>query len=150
MVPRASARSRNQCWFKHSSRNLPLKLSTNAFSTGLPGSMKSSVIPVWAAQRRKAWAVNSGPLSRTMPSGAAALDDESLQDLHDPRGGQRSRRLDRQTFPTVVIDHIEGPERPPAGEAILNEVYGPASVEAPRQREGGTRCGALAPGASHR
>jgi len=37
---RAWAIVRNQCSFRHSSRNLPLKLSTYAFSTGLPGRMK--------------------------------------------------------------------------------------------------------------
>jgi hypothetical protein len=33
---------KNQCWLRHSSRNFPLKLSMNAFSTGFPGLMKWS------------------------------------------------------------------------------------------------------------
>jgi hypothetical protein len=35
----------NQCWFRHSARNLPLKDSMNALSVGLPGREKSSVTP---------------------------------------------------------------------------------------------------------
>jgi len=35
----------HRCSFKHSSQNLPLKLSTYAFSIGLPGRMKRSVTP---------------------------------------------------------------------------------------------------------
>jgi hypothetical protein len=38
----ASATLANHCSFRHSSRNLPLKLSTNAFSIGLPGRIKRS------------------------------------------------------------------------------------------------------------
>ncbi len=40
MIRRASCRLVNQLWFKHSSRNFPLKLSMKAFCTGLPGSIK--------------------------------------------------------------------------------------------------------------
>ena len=40
MSARASATLANQCSFRHSPRNLPLKLSTKAFSIGLPGRMK--------------------------------------------------------------------------------------------------------------
>ena len=37
----ASLRSMNQWVFKHSLRNVPLKLSTNALSVGFPGLEKS-------------------------------------------------------------------------------------------------------------
>ena len=37
MMLRACARLMNQCSLRHSSRNLPLKLSMYAFSFGLPG-----------------------------------------------------------------------------------------------------------------
>jgi hypothetical protein len=39
MTLRASARLVNTSSFRHSSRNLPLKLSTKAFWVGLPGAM---------------------------------------------------------------------------------------------------------------
>jgi len=69
MVRRASLRSRNQCSFRHSSRNLPLKLSTWAFCIGLPGSMKCRCTPCSQAQRSRTRPANSGPLSTTIVSG---------------------------------------------------------------------------------
>jgi hypothetical protein len=47
----ASARLTNQFVFRHSSRNFPLKLSTKAFCTGLPGWMKRSSTPQRYAHR---------------------------------------------------------------------------------------------------
>jgi hypothetical protein len=44
---RVSSMSKKTSTFKHSSRKRPLKLSTNPFSTGLPGRMKSSFTPFW-------------------------------------------------------------------------------------------------------
>ncbi len=41
MMALASARLTNQCLFKHSSRNFPLKLAAYAFSIGLPGRMNN-------------------------------------------------------------------------------------------------------------
>jgi hypothetical protein len=38
----ACRRSTNQFWFKHSSRNFPLKLLISAFCVGLPRSIKCS------------------------------------------------------------------------------------------------------------
>ena len=45
MARRACTIVTNQCSFRHSSRNLPLKLSMYAFSTGLPGRMNESRTP---------------------------------------------------------------------------------------------------------
>jgi hypothetical protein len=45
MSCRASFRSRNQWVFKHSLLKVPLKLSTNALSVGLPGREKSIFAP---------------------------------------------------------------------------------------------------------
>ena len=44
---RASSRLMNQCAFKHSARNLPLKDSMKALSVGFPGREKSSMTPRW-------------------------------------------------------------------------------------------------------
>jgi len=62
----ASARPRNQLWFRHSSRSFPLKLSMNAFRTCLPGWMKRSSTPAAQAHWSRTRLVNSQPLSRTM------------------------------------------------------------------------------------
>lgn len=45
MIRLAWAIVTNQCSFRHSSRNLPLKLSMQAFSFGLPGRMNDSCTP---------------------------------------------------------------------------------------------------------
>jgi hypothetical protein len=44
---RASSRLRNQCVFRHSLLNLPLKDSMKLLSVGLPGREKSSTTPLW-------------------------------------------------------------------------------------------------------
>jgi len=43
----ASSRLMNQGMFRHSARNLPLKLSMNALSVGLPGREKSRTTSFW-------------------------------------------------------------------------------------------------------
>eukprot|EP00952_Eustigmatos_sp_NYUAD-ZCMA_P002693 11807-Eustigmatos_ZCMA.PRE.1 len=55
---------------RHSSRNLPLKLSSVPFCQGLPGSLSTVAIPACAIQSRMAKLTNSGPLSERMNSGA--------------------------------------------------------------------------------
>jgi len=35
----------DQCWFRHSTRDLPLSDSMNALSVGLPGRLKSRIAP---------------------------------------------------------------------------------------------------------
>src|ERR1051325_10446415 len=67
---RASNRFPNQLAFKHSSRNFPWKLSTNAFCTGRPGSICTNSIFRSSAHARKCRLVNSGPLSQRIASGA--------------------------------------------------------------------------------
>lgn len=59
----ASWRVRNQCSLRHSSRNLPLKLSIKALSCGLPGRICSIRIPRLKAHWWNSRLVNSGPLS---------------------------------------------------------------------------------------
>ena len=70
IVTRESARSWNQFRFRHSSRNLPLKLSMYPFSVGLPGVIKCSLTPLSLAQAARALLVNSGPLSTTSAWGS--------------------------------------------------------------------------------
>lgn len=42
----------NQCWFRHSARNLPLKLSIKALSVGVPGLLPAQVPVVHAPEFR--------------------------------------------------------------------------------------------------
>ena len=66
----ASARKRNHSRLRHSSRNLPLKLSLVPFCQGFPGSMSAVPMPVSAILSRIAWLPNSGPLSERRKRGA--------------------------------------------------------------------------------
>jgi hypothetical protein len=63
MTTLAWARERNHSALKHSSRNLPLKLSATPFCQGLPGSINAVSMPWSAIHFRSARATNSGPLS---------------------------------------------------------------------------------------
>jgi hypothetical protein len=65
----ASCNERNQCSLKHSSRNLPLKLSITPFWTGFPSWMRCGLTPCWPAHASNAVPKNSGPLSRITVSG---------------------------------------------------------------------------------
>jgi len=63
MITFASARERNHSRLRHSSRNLPLKLSATPFCQGLPGSINAVSIPCATIQDKSAFDTNSGPLS---------------------------------------------------------------------------------------
>ena len=53
----------NQCAFKHSARNLPLKLSVTPFCQGLPGSINAVPMPCATTQDKSALETNSGPFA---------------------------------------------------------------------------------------
>ena len=88
MTTLASARERNHSRLRHSSRNLPLKLSATPFCQGLPGSINAVPIPCATIQDRSALDTNSGPLSLRRKLGAprwlTRRDILSLIDAHGP------------------------------------------------------------------
>jgi hypothetical protein len=49
----ASSSDKNQCWFKHSSRSLPLHDAITALSVGFPALLPSSFTPLKEAHRSK-------------------------------------------------------------------------------------------------
>ena len=62
----------NSSVLRNSSRNRPLNDSANPFSQGDPGTMYAVLVVVLAShQSRRAWAMNSGPLSLQMNAGAS-------------------------------------------------------------------------------
>src|SRR3954454_785562 len=71
MITFASARDRNHSRLRHSSRNLPLKLSVTPFCQGLPGSIKAVPMPCSTIHDNSAFDTNSGPLSLRRIGGAA-------------------------------------------------------------------------------
>jgi hypothetical protein len=64
------ARERNHSRLRHSSRNLPLKLSATPFCQGLPGSINAVQIPCATVHDSSALDTNSGPLSLRRTAGA--------------------------------------------------------------------------------
>ena len=70
MTTFASARDRNHSRLRHSSRNLPLKLSATPFCQGLPGSINAVPMPCATIQVSRARDTNSGPLSLRRKAGA--------------------------------------------------------------------------------
>ena len=60
MTTLASVRERNHSMERHSSRHLPLKLSTMPFCQGLPGSIKAMPSPWPAPQRNSDFETNPG------------------------------------------------------------------------------------------
>lgn len=74
MMTLASARDLNHSSDRHSSRNLPLKLSPAAFCHGLPGSISAVSMPWSAIHFRRARETNSGPLSDLRYRGAPRSD----------------------------------------------------------------------------
>ena len=69
IVLRASCRDRNTFWFKHASRNFPLKHSMCPLSVGFPGRENSICTPYSKAYVSKALPLNFGPLSTLIRCG---------------------------------------------------------------------------------
>lgn len=94
----------NQCSFRHSSQNLPLKPSTYAFSIGLPGRMKQTATPRMWAHASSVRPANSGPLSSTMRFGrpSVAASRSRTRTTRAP-GSDRSTSIAR-TLARVVVD----------------------------------------------
>src|SRR5258707_13886742 len=78
MITFASARDRNHSRLRHSSRNLPLKLSVTPFCQGLPGSINAVPIPCATIHDNRVLDTNSGPLSLHRNVGAPRRDAHRL------------------------------------------------------------------------
>src|SRR5262245_49759975 len=110
MITVASARERNHSRLRHSSRNLPLKLSVTPFCQGLPGPINAVPMPCATIQDNSALDTNSGLLSLRRNVGA-------------PRA-PTSRDSTSMTRAGAMIEH---------------EVVGPHLVRAARRLPSGLR-----------
>src|SRR4029453_17151602 len=90
MMTFASARERNHSRLRHSSRNLPLKLSVTPFCQGLPGSINAIPMPCATIHDSRALDTNSGPLSLRRNLGA-------------PRATPIDRLTDRELLNSLTI-----------------------------------------------
>jgi len=129
----ASARERNHSRLRHSSRNLPLKLSLTPFCHGLPGSMNAVPMPWSTIHFSTARATNSGPFVATQVSGRAALADQPREDLDDARRADPAVNLDRQPRLGELVRDRQALELATVGAGIEHEVDRPDLVGAARR-----------------
>jgi hypothetical protein len=122
---RAWARLRNRVSFKNSSRILPLKLSAKPFRIGLPGAMqcRSTLCP--AHHSRIASDVSSAPLSETIIPGFPRRSIRAVSSRAARRPEIDVSGIAARHFPCHVINHVQHPKAPPAGEL---EVEWPARI----------------------
>src|SRR4029077_10118064 len=105
----ASVRDRNHSRLRHSSRNLPLKLSVAPFCQGLPGSINAVAMPWSTIHFSKARETNSGPLSERKYSGAPRSDtSRDNTSITRPERMRPSTSIARPSFvhSSVTVRHL--------------------------------------------
>src|SRR3954452_13254412 len=132
MTTFASARERNHSSPRHSSRNLPLKLSATPFCQGLPGSISAVPIPCATIHDSRALETNSGPLSLRRKAGAPRSLTRRDSTSMNPRGADAAVHLDRQALLGELLGHRQALELLAVGAAVEHEVVGPHLVRSPR------------------
>jgi hypothetical protein len=113
---------------------LPLKLSTYAFSIGLPGRMKWSSIRCVSAHVSSVRPANSGPLIHQDHTGQARGGLESLEDADHTCPWQRAIDFNRDALPSEVVHDVQRPKRAAIGQCVGRDVHRPAFAA-------GARCG---------
>jgi hypothetical protein len=117
MITFAPARERNHSRLRHSSRNLPLKLSVTPFCQGLPGLINAVPIPCATIQDNSVLDTNSGPLSLRRNAGTP-LELLAVGAMtvgpHLVRAARplRSRASRGEALPRPLARHLQ-PSRPP-------------------------------------
>src|SRR5262245_34771190 len=132
MITFASARERNHSRLRHSSRNLPLKLSVTPFCQGLPGSINAMPIFCAAIQDNSALDTNSGPLSLRSTVGTPRAH-EAGQYLDHAGRADAAVDLDRQPFLGKLVRHGQAFELLTVGAMIEHEIVGPYLVRTARR-----------------
>jgi hypothetical protein len=108
-------------WCKHSPRSRPLKLSTNPFSTGLPGRMKHSctplaITPSFQRATAKLGSVFHGSAGEQFPP----FYFRSLQCLRHLHPGHRAIRFQTDALPRELIHHSQDLERAAIRELVAS------------------------------
>lgn len=119
----ASASVSNQFAFRHSSRNLPLKLSTCPFCIGRPGSMNTGRICRFSHHTRKWRDVNSGPLSHRIAAGfprSAITRSSTLVTRCEPRQLSASMAGHSRVKRSTIVSARK--LRPVASESITKSI----------------------------
>ena len=129
-------RLRNHSMLKHSSRNLPLKLSLSPFCHGLPGSIKAVSIFASASQPRIAWLTNSGPLSERRNVGAPRSLIRRVSTSMTRVGADAASDVDGEAFAGELVDHGEAIELLTVGAGIVRRNRRPTPDSAPSPATG--------------
>src|SRR6266849_4450830 len=100
-----------------------------AFSTGLPGRMKSSWTPRRYVQSSSVFERPRLKL-RAVIDGARAWGcrrpEHAIQRRADRHAGHARGDLQDRTLATPLIDHSQDPKRPAIGQRVMHEVHAPA------------------------
>lgn len=121
MICLAWAKLTNQCWLRHSSRNLPLKLCRKPLCMGLPGSMKSRRTLCRYAQASSDCPANSSPLS-TMMHLRVPCHLTSRSSTRPTRAWQGCIDLNRQALPHDGIEDVERAEASSVRQHVLHKI----------------------------
>lgn len=142
MAWRAWPTDRSQWRFRHSSRNVPLKLSTQAVCTGCPGSMNRRRTLSRSDQSNIAFLVSSGPPSRMISSATPNRSARSSRKSATLEPGIDTSTIWPGQEPAVVVDQFQPMESAMVSGSIANEVQGPALRRSLRHLQ----CHAIPPG----
>ena len=127
----------NHSMLRHSSRNLPLKLSFDAVLPGLPGSMSAVSMFACVSQRRIARGHELRAVVGSQIRRRAVNADKLREHLDDPAGADAAGDIDRQALPRELIDHRQALQLLAVGAGVEHEVVGPDLIRA--------RCGGNGP-----
>jgi hypothetical protein len=128
MILLASASEPNQCWFRHSSRNRPIKLAPNAFWIGLAGWNRLAGLEEaqpHAGPRRLGEQGAAGefrPVVHDELRRQAVAARERVERAHDPRAADREVGQERREFARAVIDNTQAAKAPAGPQGVAREV----------------------------
>jgi hypothetical protein len=145
MIAVASGLERNHSMLKHTSRSLPLKLSSVPFCHGLPGSMcaVSTCARRQPAQDRSRDELR--PVVGAQAPGRAVHADQPRQHLDHPARPDAARHVDGEHLARPLVHDREALEPLPVGAGVEDEVVRPDLVASRRHERPGPSGGHAAP-----
>ena len=125
LTTRASARLRNHSTLRHSSRNLPLKLSLTPFCQGLQGDDERRVNVVALEPAEDGHRDGLGPVVGPQHERSAAETHKTAQNLVNAPRPQAAGDVYRQRFAGPFVDHGQARQFLAACAGIEDEIVGP-------------------------
>ena len=128
MTTLASARERNHSTLRHSSRNLPLKLSLVPFCQGLPGLISAVAMPLFGDPFEDRVADELRLIVRAQEERRSLRADELREHLDHALGTDRAGHVDGQALVGELVDHRQALDLLALGGGVEDEVVGPGEV----------------------